>query len=182
MIAKTFQAPLELVAEPQTSEAALTGALQPLLFGRAATLNTNPLPEAVIGVLVAIADNGDTPLITYAGQPGTSALPARSVMDLHGAHIGRNVLLSFENGNGALPIVTGVLRQGGSQVMQSAGQVQVDADGERMIVSAKEQLVLQCGKASITLTSAGKILINGDYVSTQSTGVNRVKGASVQIN
>jgi hypothetical protein len=62
------------------------------------------------------------------------------------------------------------------------GQVEVDADGERMIVAAREQLVLRCGKASITLTKAGKVLIQGDYVLSRSSGVNRIKGGSVQLN
>jgi hypothetical protein len=61
-------------------------------------------------------------------------------------------------------------------------QVEVDADGERMIVSAKEQVVLRCGKASITLTKAGKVLIQGSYVLSRSSGVNRIKGGSVQLN
>ena len=55
-------------------------------------------------------------------------------------------------------------------------------DGERLVVAAKEQLVLRCGKAKITLTQAGKVLIEGTYVSTRATGVNRVKGGVVQIN
>jgi len=46
----------------------------------------------------------------------------------------------------------------------------------------KDQLVLRCGRASITLTAAGKVLIEGAYVSSRSTGVNRIKGGSVQIN
>ncbi len=64
----------------------------------------------------------------------------------------------------------------------SPAQVEVDADGQRLVVSAKEQLVLRCGKASITLTKAGKVTIEGSYVSSRSTGVNRVKGGSVQLN
>jgi hypothetical protein len=43
-------------------------------------------------------------------------------------------------------------------------------------------MVLRCGKASITLTRAGKVLIQGSYVLSRSTGVNRVKGGAVQIN
>ena len=70
----------------------------------------------------------------------------------------------------------------GWPLAEAPAQVEVDADGERMIVSAKEQLVLRCGKASITLTKAGKVLIQGSYVSSRSTGVNRVKGGSVQLN
>jgi hypothetical protein len=58
----------------------------------------------------------------------------------------------------------------------------VDADGERLLLSARNQLVLKCGKASITLTREGKVLIQGSYVSSRSTGVIRIKGGSVQLN
>lgn len=54
------------------------------------------------------------------------------------------------------------------------GQVEVDADRQRMVVTAREQLVLRCGKASITLTKAGKVLIEGSYVLSRSTGVNLI--------
>jgi hypothetical protein len=168
-----------LLAEPTTAQ---TGALQPLLTARPVVLNTHPLPEVLIGELIAITDDGQTPLILYPGQPGSAALRARSVLDLHGVHIGQSVVLSFENGDGSLPIVMGVLRQAAAPTIETQGHVQVDADGQRMIVSAKEQLVLQCGKASITLTKAGKVLIQGSYVSSRSTGVNRIKGGSVQLN
>lgn len=55
-------------------------------------------------------------------------------------------------------------------------------DTERRVISADREVVLQCGKASITLTRAGKVIIRGEYVLTRSAGVNRIKGASVQIN
>ena len=142
----------------------------------------NALPQVIIGELLAIADDGKSPLVTYPGQPGTAALRARTVLDLHGAHIGQSVVLSFEGGDAARPIVMGVLRQTESLPLDVPGNVQIDIDGQRMVVSAKEQLVLQCGKASITLTKAGKVLIAGSYVSSRSTGVNRVKGGSVQLN
>ena len=157
-------------------------ALGPLLRERPARVQLNSLPEVVIGELIAITDDGETPLVLYPGQPGTAAVRARSVVDVRGEQIGKPVVLAFENGNPALPIVMGVLRSGVSQPLDAPGQVQVDADGERMIVSAKEQLVLRCGKASITLTSAGKVIIDGSYVVSRSTGTNRVKGGSVQLN
>ena len=55
-------------------------------------------------------------------------------------------------------------------------------DGERLIFRANEEIVLRCGKASITLTKAGKIILRGAYVLSRSSGVNRIKGGSVQIN
>jgi hypothetical protein len=144
---------------------------------------TVTVPSVTIGELLAIADDGKSPLVIYPGQPGTAALRARAVLDLHGAHIGQSVVLQFEGGDPTLPIVIGVLRQSeGWPLEERPAQVEVDADGERMIVRAKEQLELRCGKASITLTRAGKVLIQGSYVLTRSTGVNRVKGGAVQIN
>jgi hypothetical protein len=157
-------------------------ALVPLLDARPPVLTQASLPEVVVGELVAITDDGCTPLIQYPGQAGSPALRARSVVDLHGAHIGKLVVLSFEDGDASKPIVMGVMRQGVDRPLEAHGQVQIDTDGERMIVSAKEQMVLQCGKASITLTKAGKVLIQGVYVSSRSTGVNRIRGGSVQLN
>jgi hypothetical protein len=144
-----------------------------------------PWHATVVGELVAIADEGSTPLVVFEGQPGTAALRARSVVDLHAAHIGRAVVLMFEQADPARPIVMGVLRgaAGWPQAeVPALAQVEVDADGERLLVSARTQMVLRCGKASITLTRAGKVLIQGSYVLSRSTGVNRVKGAAVQIN
>lgn len=142
-----------------------------------------PLASVVTGELIAITDGGCTPLVLFAGQPRTAAVRARAVVDLHGAHIGCQVVLVFEGGDANCPIVMGVLRQSnGWPLAEQPAQVEVDADGERMIVSAREQLVMRCGRASITLTRTGKVLIQGSYVLSRSTGVNRLKGGAVQIN
>ena len=53
---------------------------------------------------------------------------------------------------------------------------------ERLELTAEREIVLRCGKASITLTRAGKVLIRGDYISSRSSGVNKIKGGSVQLN
>ena len=154
----------ELVASP----AAGTGGVHPA--------------GVAIGELVAMTDEGRTPLVIVPGQ-AVSAVRARSVVDLHGAHIGRQVVLAFEDSDPRKPVVMGVLREDAGLPLEArAGSVAVDADGERMLVTAKEQLVLRCGKASITLTKAGKVLIEGAYVSSRSSGVNRVKGGSIQLN
>lgn len=136
-----------------------------------------------IGELIGLTDGGLVALVRHAEQPGMAALPARTVVDLHGAHIGRPVALMFEAGDRSKPVVMGVLRASGDwPLADRPGQVQVDADGERLIVSAKEQLVFRCGKASITLTQAGKVLIEGTYVSSRSAGANRLKGGSIHLN
>jgi hypothetical protein len=121
--------------------------------------------------------------VIYPGQTGTAAVAARTTQDLHAAHIGRTVVLVFEHADARLPIIIGAIRQpDGRSFPEHVGHAEVEADGERLIVTAKEQLVLKCGKASVTLTKAGKVLIQGTYVSTHSSGAHRIKGGSVQIN
>jgi hypothetical protein len=89
----------------------------------------------------------------------------------------------FEDGDPALPIIVGCLHDAHPSGLQPrAGSIEVEADGQRLVVSARDQIVLRCGKASISLTKDGKLILEGEYVSTQSSGVLRLKGGSVQIN
>lgn len=142
-----------------------------------------PLQGAVIGVLVGFKDDGRTPLVMFPGQAGSAAVAARATLDVHGTHIGRQVVLVFEGADARSPIIVGCTQRAeGMPAIPQVGRIDVDADGERLIVTAKERLVLRCGKASITLTKAGKVLIEGTYVSSQSAGVMRIKGGSVQLN
>lgn len=60
--------------------------------------------------------------------------------------------------------------------------VEARLDGRKVVLTGDEEVTLKCGKASITLTSSGKVLIKGEYVLTRSSGVNRIKGGAVQIN
>ena len=121
--------------------------------------------------------------MTFAGQPGTAALTARATVDLHASHVGSEVVLVLDAGDPARPIILGVLRARDPNALEARpGNVEVDADGERMIVSASEQLVLRCGRATLTLTKAGKIIIEGTYISSRSTGVQKIKGGSIQLN
>ena len=55
-------------------------------------------------------------------------------------------------------------------------------DGDVVRVSAAASLTLRCGKASVTLTRDGKVLINGSYVETRASSTNRIQGGSVRIN
>ena len=160
--------------------------LSPLLQGVVARSRGRDAPSAmhgaVVGELLALTDEGITPLVRHPGQTGSGAVRARSSVDLQGRHIGSSVVLIFENGDLDRPIVVGVLRGEAGWPSDKPAQVEVDADGQRMVVNARDQLVLRCGKASITLTKAGKVLIEGSYVLSRSTGVNRIKGGSVQLN
>ena len=58
----------------------------------------------------------------------------------------------------------------------------VEADGQRLEVVARDEVVLRCGEASITLRRNGRIVIKGAYVETRARGTNRIKGGNVLIN
>ena len=170
--------------EEQTDEVVPTADVDPLVAlvaGRAATTTTSSaFGGVVVGELIGMTDQ--TPLVMYPGQSGSSAIAARSVVDLQGPHIGKPVVLVFDGADPGKPIVLGVIRHEASPLDPNPGQVEMDADGKRLTVSAHAELVLRCGKASITLTKAGKVLLDGTYISSRSSGVNKIKGGSVHIN
>ncbi|WP_437942861.1 DUF6484 domain-containing protein [Sorangium sp. So ce341] len=140
-----------------------------------------PIDGVVVGRIVGFGPNGD-PLVE-AAVLGGGGVPARSMAALGPEDEGREVALLFEGGRRDRPVVMGRMHAAGD----GAGAARRDgatatADGERLVLTAEKEIVLQCGKASITLTRAGKILIRGAYLLTRSSGVNRIQGGSVQIN
>jgi Domain of unknown function (DUF6484) len=136
-----------------------------------------------IGVLAGLAEDGRTPMLIFPNHSASVAMPGRSTLKLRASQIGQDVVLMFEDGDPILPIVMGFLSPKSKRRPSHARpHIEVDADGESFVVSSREQLVLRCGKASITLTKAGKVLIQGAYLSSRSTGVIRIKGGSVQLN
>ena len=60
--------------------------------------------------------------------------------------------------------------------------IEADVDGRRVRLTARDEIVLQCGKASITLRRNGRVIVRGTYIETHSDGTNRIKGGQVQIN
>lgn len=147
----------------------------------------NRINGVVIGVLSEVTDDGQ-PLVYYPGIPSGKPLPAISTESLANQESGQEVALGFVNGDPASPIVLGLIQKTGTQEQSISPGVpenkslDIQVDGERLTLSAKREIVLQCGKSSITLTSAGKVILKGAYLSTHSTGLNRIKGGSVQIN
>ncbi len=60
--------------------------------------------------------------------------------------------------------------------------LRIESGQDHILIEADKEITLRCGASSITLTRAGKIIVRGKYLSSRSSGVNRIKGGSVQIN
>jgi hypothetical protein len=130
----------------------------------------------VIGTVAAVDDAGKV-TVSYPGCPMEEGVEARMTITVTQASVGREVALMFEAGDLAKPIVMGFLIHPETQP-----RPQVQADGDKIELSAAKEITLRCGEASITLTKAGKILLRGAYISSRSSGVQRIRGGSVQIN
>ncbi len=89
--------------------------------------------------------------------------------------------MQFKNGDPRRPILVGLI-ESRALGQPTSPRAEVTVDGERIRLRAADELVLDCGEAKVTLTRAGKIILEGTYVSSRSTGVNRVKGAMVDLN
>jgi len=131
----------------------------------------------VIGLFVGFDGRGE-PLIDYPGNPLGNCLRSRSVSILTKQDQGRQVALLFEDGDPCRPLIMGLIESSTS----NQHQVSANVDGETLRLTAKRQIVLQCGEASITLTRAGKVLIRGKYVLSRSSGINMVKGGIIRLN
>lgn len=97
------------------------------------------------------------------------------------------VVILFEDNDPARPIVVDCLLETLPNPKQNLAldigpDQAIRVDGKTIRFNGDEQIVLKCGKASITLTRAGKVIIRGAYLLNRSSGVNRIKGGSVQIN
>ena len=115
-----------------------------------------------------------------SAAPGRS-LAARTTVPITEQDIGREVVLIFEQADPGRPIIMGLLQPDAGTDEGRRG-VSVQRDGDSLTLTADREIVLRCGEASITLTRAGKVLIRGAYLLSRSSGVNRIKGGSVQIN
>ncbi len=136
----------------------------------------------VIGLFLSM-DNEGRPLVAYPGNPDETAIPARNTVAMQSKDIGCEVALMFEGGDPSMPLIIGKIQHVDTEKNEQKDEpTNAELDGENIVLSAKQNITLKCGKASITLTKSGKIILRGAYLLSRSSGVNRIKGGSVQIN
>jgi len=149
-------------------------ALAPSLLSPPTSLTPMALLTPTVGRLQGIDTHGKAQVQDLPACPGQT-LVCRSTVPLQSDLAGREVLVVFEGGDVQRPIIVGVLQT-------ASPPLSVQADGQRQVIEAEREIILKCGAASITLTRAGRIVIKGSYVLSRSSGVNKIKGAAVDIN
>lgn len=156
------------------------------------------LSGVVIGLLSGF-DYNNLPLVVFPGNPREEPIPAKSLAAVSAEDANREVALVFENGNPSKPVLIGLLQHPKPELMLRSEELNgeeglhpvtvkdvepasLHIDGRHIELKSEHEITLRCGRSSITLTRAGKILIRGTYLLSRSSGVNRIKGGSVQIN
>jgi hypothetical protein len=136
--------------------------------------------------------------VEFAGNAG-GPLRASSTLRLtaleldHAVATQQPVLLVFEDGDVSRPVVVGLLFDepwADAEVAAPASETEAEPsrrfrafrDGKEVLVEGGERVELRCGKARIILTRSGRIILRGTYISSQSSGVQRIRGGSVEIN
>lgn len=153
---------------------------------------TGALPEVVIGTIALLGADG-APAVDFPGNPAGVPVAALATAAVAVEHLGRAAALAFIEGDPQRPVILGLIARQPPPAVPLPGEPGTGAgtpppaldarlDGERIVLTAGQEIELRCGKASLILTRAGKVLIRGAYLLSRSSGVNRIKGGSVQIN
>lgn len=145
-----------------------------------------------VGKIVSVDHSGRV-YVDFPGNQDTMVAArltrtSRSLKLDSSSSIGKDVVLVFENGDPGLPIIIDAVHSLLDEVTEATTAstalkpAVVLVDGERVTIDARESIEFRCGKASIVLTRAGKILLRGEYILSRASGANCIKGGSIQLN
>ncbi len=123
-------------------------------------------------------------------------LPARTAVALESQSLARaaalrqEAVLLFADGDPARPLLMGLLQPESPTPLTDAlldrplpaAPKDVEVDGRRVVLEGREEVVLRCGKASLTLRRNGQVVLRGVNIRTEADEVQRIKGGKVQIN
>ncbi|TDR34746.1 hypothetical protein DFR29_1442 [Tahibacter aquaticus] len=168
-------------APPEKTDAVedATGLMQALMRRPA----QESAPERIDGVLIGVLHDIDEAGSPRVLVPGYSDSPrvARACCTLAPEQAGQQCALMFEGGDPARPLIMGLLQQP-VITLQTRGSTQARQDVDTLHVRAEHAIELHCGKASLRLTSNGRVELRGTTVISHATGLNRVRGASIKLN
>jgi len=154
-----------------------------------------PRPAFVVGCYLGNDAQG-RPLVVPASDAATAPRTARCLAGFVGwpadAQFARGApaLLAIDEAAGGDVVIMGLVRDtadapavGARTLLEQALPLKgVSADGKRVVIEASQEVVLQCGRGSITLQADGRVVIKGTELLSKASGGNRIRGATVNIN
>lgn len=149
---------------------------------------TETIQGVCVGKLVSVNKTGHI-LVDYQDNPFGGPLPARSTVKITNIDENKDTLLMFEKHDPRLPIIIGIV-QDQPFVTHPSKEITLEkmrikdivVDRKRIVFDAKKEIILRCGKGSVTIQANGKIVIKGTDLISRSKGMNKIKGAAVRIN
>jgi hypothetical protein len=144
-------------------------------------------PTTCVGRVAAITDDGRV-LVSYPGCRRDSVqallvqpMPTGQPFEFKA---GDAVLLVFDEADSGLPIVVGTLcdRMQREEPVSREKPNELTVDGRRVVIEGKEEIVLKCGRASVTLRADGRLQIKGEHVVSRAVATNALRGGTVRIN
>src|SRR5262245_11016325 len=122
-----------------------------------------------LGRLVEVSEQG-----WFVDYPGNVLGPLRASSLVQWSHAEAvamvesacALLLLFDQGRPDRPIIAGIAHDEPSKpaAEPAAALTSAKVDGQVVLLEGKERVELRCGKASITLTRAGKIIVRGAHI------------------
>lgn len=144
----------------------------------------------IIGTVKKIDDDGRV-FVDFSGNSSDQltaalAISKSDMISLYNSDSNVRVLILFENNDIRRPVITGLIKEIiDSQIEKEVKLEPIEKlliDGQKHVIKANEEIILCCGKSSITLKKNGKIILRGTDLVSRSSGSNKIRGASVKIN
>ncbi|PRQ07237.1 DUF6484 domain-containing protein [Enhygromyxa salina] len=160
--------------------------------------------QACLGRVVSVDADG-RPRVWFAGLSGPppvarliGVVPPASIEDA--LLDGRTILLGFLDGRADAPVIMSLASMAdlprceppvASELPatpepepEPEPEIKIEVDGEasERVIEAREQLVLRCGDAAITLRADGTVRIVGRDITSWARRRQRIRGGSVAIN
>lgn len=135
------------------------------------------LPDGRYPATVAVAgfDSDGAPLLRIPGLP--HPVRGRSAVALDRKSCGKMAVAMAEGGDWNAPILIGIILESGTSAKAATARLE-----KRIAFEAEGEIVLRCGRSSLSMTRDGDIVIRGVNLLSRAAAVNKIKGGAVHLN
>jgi hypothetical protein len=147
--------------------------------------------QPCLGRIVELDGEG-RPCVSFAGLEGPppvarviGMIPREQLEDAR--REARPILLGFLDGRVDAPVIMSLSSMADLPAPEPAPEpaLELELDGkpsEQRVIEAREELVLRCGDAAITLRADGSVRVTGRDITSWARRRHRIRGGSVAIN